>query len=95
MDIQKVRKLVSAGFMVCIGASIIGLLFGADNLPLKNSMLSVGVVSLLLTMGVIMKWARCPWCGASLLRGLFKIKVCPKCRRDLITGKKKKGKGGR
>ena len=52
-------------------------------------------VLLLFTLAVVMKWARCPWCGGSLLRKFFTLKVCPHCHRDLITGKRKKGHGGR
>ena len=50
---------------------------------------------LLFTAAVIMKYARCPWCGGSLLRKFFKLEVCPHCHRNLTTGKKKKGHGGR
>ena len=53
------------------------------------------VVVLMFTMAIVLKWSRCPWCGELIIKKLFSIKECPSCGRDLETGKKKKGKGGR
>ena len=95
MNLQTVRKVVTVGFTMSIIACLLGLFAGADN-PTVNSYAIVGaVLFLLFSLSVLLKWGHCPWCGASLLRGFFKHKVCPKCHRDLVTGKKKKGKGGR
>ena len=95
MKFQTAKRMVLAGFSISIGAAMFGIFFGAGNEQLKSYALTIAIVSLLFTMAVIMKWARCPWCGGSLLRGFFKNKVCPHCKRDLTTGKKKKGHGGR
>ncbi len=95
MKLSTVRKLITAGFTICILVSIIGIFGGAGDPVLSNYMLTAAVVFFLITVGIIMKWARCPWCGGSLMRKFFSLKVCPHCHRDLETGKKKKGKGGR
>ena len=95
MDIKTTRKVVTIGFTICIFASLIGIFFGAGNPELSNYMLIVAVIVFLFTAAIIMKYARCPWCGGSLLRKFFTLKVCPHCHRDLETGKKKKGHGGR
>ena len=95
MKLETVRKLVTAGFTICIFASLIGIFAGAGNPELSNYMLIAAVIVLLFTLAIIMKWAHCPWCGGSLLRGFFKNQVCPHCHRDLQSGKKKKGHGGR
>ena len=95
MNLKTTRRLVTIGFTVCIFTSFIGIFFGAGNPELSNYMLTAGVISLLFTAAIIMKWARCPWCGGSLLRKFFKLEVCPHCHRNLETEKKKKGHGGR
>ena len=55
----------------------------------------MSVPDILFTMAVVLKWSRCPWCGGLIIKKLFSIKECPHCGRDLETGKKKKGKGGK
>ena len=95
MKLETVRKVVTAGFTLSIIACFIGIFAGADNPELNNYALIAAVLFLLFTIAVIMKWARCPWCGGSLMRKFFSLKVCPHCHRDLTTGKKKKGHGGR
>lgn len=95
MSLQTVKKVVTAGFSICIFTSLIGIFAGSGNSQLSNYMLTASVIVLLFTIAIIMKWARCPWCGGSLLRKFFKLQVCPHCHRDLYTGKKKKGHGGR
>ena len=95
MKLETVRKLVTVGFTLSIIACFVGLFAGADNPELNNYSLIAAVLFLLFTIAIIMKWARCPWCGGSLMRKFFSLKVCPHCNRDLVTGKKKKGHGGR
>ncbi len=39
------------------------------------------------------KFCRCPHCGKVILLGVLAIDTCPRCKRNLTTGKKiKKGK---
>lgn len=95
MNLQTVKKVVTAGFTICIFTSLIGIFAGSGNSQLSNYMLTASVIVLLFTIAIIMKWARCPWCGGLLMRKFFSLKVCPHCHRDLESGKKKKGHGGR
>lgn len=95
MRLETVRKVVAAGFSLSVLACLVGLFGGQGNAQVYQYAMVAAVVLLLFTLAVVMKWARCPWCGGSLLRKFFTLKVCPHCHRDLATGKKKKGKGGR
>lgn len=38
----------------------------------------------------LFKYCRCPHCGKLIFMGVLAIRVCPRCRYDLITGKKAK-----
>lgn len=95
MDLQTVRKIVTVGFTMSILACLLGIFVGSDNQAVNSYAVIGAVFFLLVSIATLLKWGHCPWCGASLLRGFFKHKVCPKCHRDLVTGQKKKGKGGK
>ena len=34
------------------------------------------------------KYCRCPSCGKVILLGVLAIKACPRCKRDLASGRK-------
>ncbi len=36
------------------------------------------------------KYCRCPNCGKVILLGVLAIDACPRCKRNLVTGKKVK-----
>ena len=41
----------------------------------------------------VFKYCRCPSCGKVIFFGVLAVKDCPRCHRNLVTGKKtKKGK---
>ena len=53
----------------------------------------VGSAVLLVTLfatgiAIMAIWGRCPYCGKHLFYGLYKWKICPKCRRKLCAGDK-------
>jgi len=39
---------------------------------------------------VIYNFCRCPYCGKKIMLGVLAVTSCPKCRRNLKTGKKSK-----
>lgn len=89
------RKLV--GFF--LGMAIMAIVTGVAAYMKGTTDLTFYVVgafgSLLLCIAVILKWCRCPWCNKLIFNRLFYTSECPSCRRNLQTGKKRKGKGGR
>ena len=95
MSFKLVKKIAIAGLMLSLLLCLIGV-FGMDPGTQESGSMAIwaGVV-LLFTMAVVLKWSRCPWCGEIIIKKLFTIKECPHCGRDIETGKKKKGKGGR
>ena len=38
----------------------------------------------------IFKYCRCPNCGKVIFFGVLAVKSCPRCHRNLVTGKKMK-----
>ncbi len=39
---------------------------------------------------VAVRYCRCPGCGKVIVLGVLAIRTCPRCKRDLVTGKKVK-----
>lgn len=95
MSFKTVKKVAIAGLLLSLVMCLIGI-FGMDpSSQQAGSMAIWAIVVLMFTMAVVLKWSRCPWCGELIIKKLFSIKECPHCGRDLETGRKKKGKGGR
>ena len=89
MRFKTVKKVAMAGLLLSLLLCLIGVFGMEPGTPESGSMAIWAVVVLMFTMAIVLKWSRCPWCGE------LSIKECPSCGRDLETGKKKKGKGGR
>lgn len=92
MKFETGKKIVMIFMFLSAGACIAGLLLGGES---ADYYVMAAISLMLISMGALFLWCRCPWCGKVIVKDLFRAKVCPSCRRDLITGKKKKGKGGR
>ena len=89
MRFKTVKKVAMAGLLLSLLLCLIGVFGMEPGTPESGSMAIWAVVVLMFTMAIVLKWSRCP------IKKLFSIKECPSCGRDLETGKKKKGKGGR
>ena len=95
MRFKTVKKVAMAGLLLSLLLCLIGVFGMEPGTPESGSMAIWAVVVLMFTMAIVLKWSRCPWCGELIIKKLFSIKECHSCGRDLETGKKKKGKGGR
>ena len=92
MKFETAKKTVMILMFLSVGACVVGLLVGSENAGIY---LLAAIFLMTLSMGALLLWCRCPWCGKAIFKNLYSVKVCPGCRRELTTGKKKKGKGGR
>lgn len=95
MDLQKAKKLATLFIFLSVFACIAGLVIHGNNEAALAQYGLAAIIFIFIAVGIIAKWCRCPWCGHLLFRKLYTLKVCPACNRNLETGKKKKGKGGR
>lgn len=92
MKFDKARNLVKLLLAMCIVFGIWSIVTnGTDSImalyaPILSMLLFV------LTFVVIFMYCRCPNCGKRVYLGLFKAVNCPRCRRNLLTGAKSKGK---
>lgn len=83
--IDLLKKILIVAVICCVGTVIAkpgtGLYFGSFVLAIAA--FAAGVL-------VICKYCRCPHCKKILFLGVLSLEVCPKCRYNLITGKKAK-----
>ena len=48
------------------------------------------VILFVTSLVLIFKYCRCPNCGKVIFLGVMAVKSCPRCHRNLVTGKKMK-----
>lgn len=80
------KKIIIAAVIAC------GACFITQNSAPQISF-ACGVVTVALFIGAIVtvyKYCRCPHCGKVIFLGVLAVTSCPKCKRNLVTGKKTK-----
>ena len=83
---ERVRKLIISA-MVCALLSLAFHFF----LPSGSTLFGGATLILLLASVVfLLKECRCPYCGKRIIFGVLAVTACPRCRRNLTTGKKTK-----
>lgn len=90
MKFDKARDLVKFLLAMCIVLCLAGIATSGSSAGGIAALLSA--VFFVMAFVVIIAFCRCPHCGKRIYLGLFKAVNCPKCRRNLITGVKSKGK---
>ena len=89
-------KTLTTGLLVgCVVCCLLSLLLTGLPESVRTAIGWAAILLAVLGVACLVLFCRCPWCGAHLFRGLFKLKICPSCRRDLYSGVKKKGSGGK
>ena len=85
MKFDKARNLVKFLLAMCLVFCVVGIAASGSQTGVISTFISTAFF-------VIAVYCRCPHCGKRIYLGLFKAVNCPKCRRNLITGAKTKGK---
>ena len=90
MKFDKARNLVKLLLAMCIVFCTAGIITNGSQAGAISVLISV--LFFIMAFIVISLYCKCPNCGKRIYLGLFKAVNCPKCRRNLITGAKSKGK---
>ncbi len=94
MSLDTAKRLTTVFLVGCLLCCLAALLLPASDAV--RMLFSWGAIALAVLGGAsLLLFCRCPFCGAHLIRNLYKLKACPVCRRDFVTGVKKKGSGGK
>lgn len=79
------RKTLAAAIICCVCS-----LFLPDSMAmLRLGLVCTAIVFFIFTVYVLIKYCRCPKCHKQILFGALAVKNCPRCRRNLVTGKKR------
>lgn len=89
VESRELAKKLAAATVISGAASFIA--GGADS-GIQFWLLAFTLVLCAVTVYIIVRYCRCPYCGKHILVGVLKVKACPACRRNLETGKKAKKK---
>ena len=84
-------SLLAACCILCILALVVTTEGDAARDVTSYAALGCGMLGVV----CLVAFCKCPYCGTRIFRNLMNVKVCPNCRRDLQTGIRKKGKGGK
>ena len=87
---RELAKKILIGIVVCCVFSVLSL--SMATFVVQMGLVSVTTVLVLLLIYVIIKYCRCPYCGKLIILGVLAVTDCPRCRRNLTTGKKSKKK---
>lgn len=90
MKFDKARNLVKLLLAMCIVFCMAGLFTSGTSLGAVSAVMSL--LFFVMAFVVIALYCKCPNCGKHIYLGLFKAVNCPRCKRNLITGAKSKGK---
>lgn len=92
MNFKTARKLVMVLMIVSVVSAVGGVVFIRPGTQASVYVMLTSLISMVLAIGVMFTLCRCPWCDKRIFNGMMKVEVCPHCKRDLETGKKRKGK---
>ncbi len=83
---KAVKLFLAGGIAFCIIALIMG---SKTQLGTVCTFIALGCIVLCLFVAITC--VKCPYCGTRIFRNLLVVKVCPHCKRDLVSGTKVKG----
>lgn len=83
-----IKGLLIAGITLCVLALIV-----QSGSPVLGFYLTMGgLICVVLCLFFTFTCMKCPFCGKRIIRNALVVKVCPHCRRDLVSGTKVKNK---
>lgn len=89
-EFERGRRIVLVLLVLAISFGAAALLFAEED---SNQQVCLILAAFGCVAGVVISsllFCRCPYCGKRIVSGVLVVKVCPKCKRSLATGKKVK-----
>ena len=82
---RELCKKTMVSTLVCAVLSLIGR---SINPYMQIFFTGATLILFVATIVIIMRECRCPHCGKIIFLGVLAVTACPKCKRNLTTGKK-------
>lgn len=93
MNLETAKNLLRTVIALCLVSCIIGILTTGTTISGYVTIFSFAMLALFIYIYYFC--CKCPYCGKRIGTGILRATHCPHCRRDLTSGKRKKGKGGK
>ena len=84
---RELCKKTMVSTLVCAVLSLIGR---SINPYMQIFFTGATLILFVATIVIIVRECRCPHCGKIIFLGVLAVTACPKCKRNLTTGKKVK-----
>ncbi|MCF0138214.1 MAG: hypothetical protein HUJ66_07610 [Oscillospiraceae bacterium] len=92
MKYDKAANVVKTGLVLSVLFALVGFVAEDFNARATYAATLIGMVFFVASIIVAYLYCKCPYCGKHIIMGMFRVKNCPKCHRNLETGKKKGSK---
>ena len=83
---RRMLKYTMSVSIVCCVATLIA----QAGTSMHNICFVLAIASFAFAVYIIYRYCRCPHCKKVIFLGVLSINTCPKCKHNLITGKKVK-----
>ena len=83
------RDLLKKVIMATVVCCVLSVVF-RENVTLQGIFAAATLILFFAGVYIDYKHCRCPHCGKVIFLGVLAVKACPKCKRNLVTGKKVK-----
>lgn len=93
MNLETAKNLLKTVIVLCLVSCVLGILTAGTSISGYTTIFSFGMLALFIYLYYFC--CKCPYCGKRIGTGVLRATHCPHCRRNLESGKRKKGKGGR
>lgn len=94
MKFDRAKNAVKTCLVLCLILCLFSIILSSSDPSLSVTVMLISGICFVLSIVIAYLYCICPYCGKHIILGMFKIKRCPKCRRDLATGAKY-GKGNK
>ena len=83
------RDLLKKVIMATVVCCVLSIVF-RQNMTLQGIFAAATLILFIAGIYIDYKHCRCPHCGKVIFLGVLAVTACPKCKRNLVTGKKVK-----
>ena len=87
-EFERGRRIVLIFVILAIVLGVTALMFTKEDSKEQMILVSAAFFCVIAVIVSARLFCRCPHCGKSIVNGVLVLKVCPKCKHSLITGKK-------
>ncbi|MCR5137875.1 MAG: hypothetical protein K6C12_12450 [Oscillospiraceae bacterium] len=87
-DFERGRRIVIALIALAVAFGLAALMFTKEGTTENMVLALASLACIIAVIAAAMRYCRCPHCGKRIVNGVLVLKVCPSCKRSLITGQK-------